>query len=51
MTEIPNQCIRLLYFADGATWERDDPYRFAPAVSDLDLHLLAEGTPEERSTP
>ncbi len=31
-------------FADGATVERDDPYRFLPAIGDLDLHLLGEGT-------
>ncbi len=31
-------------FADGAAWEREDPYRFLPAVGEIDLHLLAEGT-------
>ncbi len=31
-------------FADGATWERDDPYRFLPTLGDVDLHLLNEGT-------
>jgi 1,4-alpha-glucan branching enzyme len=31
-------------FADGRTWERDDPYRFLPTLGELDLHLIAEGT-------
>jgi 1,4-alpha-glucan branching enzyme len=31
-------------FADGATWERDDPYRFPSSIGELDLHLFAEGT-------
>ena len=31
-------------FADGATWERDDPYRFLPTIGDVDLHLFGEGT-------
>ena len=31
-------------FAEGATWERDDPYRFLPTVGDIDLHLFNEGT-------
>ena len=30
-------------FADGATYERDDPYRFLPSVGDLDLHLFGRG--------
>jgi len=30
--------------AAGHEWEFDDPYRFAPVLSDFDLHLLAEGT-------
>jgi 1,4-alpha-glucan branching enzyme len=30
-------------FADGASWERGDPYRFPPALGELDLHLFAEG--------
>jgi 1,4-alpha-glucan branching enzyme len=33
-------------FADGTTWERDDPYRFGPTVGELDLHLISEGTHE-----
>jgi len=32
------------HFADGTLWERDDPYRFAPTLGELDLHLFNEGT-------
>jgi len=32
------------HFPDGATWERDDPYRFLPTVGDMDIHLFNEGT-------
>ena len=32
------------HFADGRTWERDDPYRFLPTLGELDLHLFGEGT-------
>jgi 1,4-alpha-glucan branching enzyme len=31
-------------FSNGDTWERDDPYRFAPTLGDVDLHLFNEGT-------
>jgi 1,4-alpha-glucan branching enzyme len=31
-------------FADGAVWEREDPYRFLPTIGDVDLHLFNEGT-------
>ena len=31
-------------FAGGASWERDDPYRFPPTVGDVDVHLVHEGT-------
>jgi len=31
-------------FAGGATWERDDPYRFLPTLGDTDLYLFNEGT-------
>ncbi len=30
--------------ADGRSWERGDPYRFAPTVGEMDLHLFNEGT-------
>ena len=32
------------HFADGAVWDRDDPYRFLPTLGDTDLHLFNEGT-------
>jgi 1,4-alpha-glucan branching enzyme len=32
------------HFADGNRWVRGDPYRFAPTLGELDLHLIAEGT-------
>ncbi|MFL5576037.1 MAG: 1,4-alpha-glucan branching protein GlgB [Gemmatimonadaceae bacterium] len=46
---LPGRSLPLRYrlrfrFADGATWERDDPYRFLPTVGDVDLHLFNEGT-------
>jgi 1,4-alpha-glucan branching enzyme len=31
-------------FDGGATWERDDPYRFLPTLGDVDVHLIHEGT-------
>ncbi len=31
-------------YPGGGTWDRDDPYRFAPTVGELDLYLLSEGT-------
>ncbi len=30
-------------FSNGSFWERDDPYRFLPAMGELDLHLACEG--------
>ena len=32
------------HFDDGSPWERDDPYRFLPAIGEMDLHLFNEGT-------
>jgi 1,4-alpha-glucan branching enzyme len=32
------------HFADGASWEHADPYRFLPTLGDVDLHLFGEGT-------
>jgi 1,4-alpha-glucan branching enzyme len=34
-------------FAGGATWEHEDPYRFASSVGEVDLHLISEGTHHE----
>jgi len=31
-------------FADGNHYEREDPYRFASTLGELDLHLFGEGT-------
>ncbi|HEX4684279.1 MAG TPA: 1,4-alpha-glucan branching protein GlgB, partial [Gemmatimonadaceae bacterium] len=31
------------HYADGAIWEREDPYRFLPTVGEVDLHLFNEG--------
>ena len=33
-------------YADGQKWVADDPYRFAPTVGELDLHLIREGRHE-----
>src|SRR5262249_23925428 len=35
------------YYADGAIWERRDPYRVLPTLGDIDLHLFNEGTHRE----
>jgi 1,4-alpha-glucan branching enzyme len=32
------------HFPDGGSWERGEPYRFAPTLGDVDLHLFNEGT-------
>src|SRR5690348_9147692 len=32
------------HYADGAIWDRGDPYRFLPTLGDVDLHLFNEGT-------
>ncbi|WP_350349683.1 1,4-alpha-glucan branching protein GlgB [Agromyces sp. G08B096] len=34
-------------YADGGEWVADDPYRFAPTIGELDLHLIREGRHEE----
>ena len=31
--------------AGDASWEAEDPYRFPPILGELDVYLLAEGTP------
>ncbi|MFI1032672.1 1,4-alpha-glucan branching enzyme [Streptomyces sp. NPDC020951] len=38
---------RLLVSYEGAEHKVDDPYRFLPALGDLDLHLIREGRHEE----
>lgn len=34
-------------FGDGATWSFDDPYRFGPVLTDMDEHLIGEGTHQQ----
>jgi 1,4-alpha-glucan branching enzyme len=34
---------RLRFEFEGGSLERDDPYRFAPTLGELDLHLFGEG--------
>ncbi|MCW7947512.1 hypothetical protein AAW14_37820, partial [Streptomyces hygroscopicus] len=38
---------RLLVAYEGIVLETDDPYRFLPALGELDLHLIGEGRHEE----
>ncbi|WP_138947357.1 1,4-alpha-glucan branching protein GlgB [Plantibacter sp. M259] len=33
-------------YGDGSIWNADDPYRFAPSIGELDLHLIGEGRHE-----
>jgi 1,4-alpha-glucan branching enzyme len=42
--ELPLQYRIRFGFPNGASWERDDPYRFLPTLGELDLHLISEGT-------
>jgi 1,4-alpha-glucan branching enzyme len=46
---VPKRAASLAYrvrfaFPGGASWERDDPYRFPPVLGEVDLHLIHEGT-------
>nr|WP_157127121.1 1,4-alpha-glucan branching protein GlgB [Cnuibacter physcomitrellae] len=34
-------------YADGGVWTADDPYRFAPSLGEVDLHLFGEGRHEK----
>lgn len=36
----------LTHYADGAEWRAGDPYRHAPTIGELDLHLIIEGRHE-----
>ncbi|MEU3314732.1 1,4-alpha-glucan branching enzyme [Streptomyces sp. NPDC048387] len=45
LTEVPDY--RLLVTYDGEESEVHDPYRFLPALGELDLHLIGEGRHEE----
>ncbi|MEJ3404247.1 1,4-alpha-glucan branching protein GlgB [Rathayibacter sp. YIM 133350] len=33
-------------YPDGSEWLADDPYRFAPSIGEIDLHLIGEGRHE-----
>ncbi|MBP2436484.1 1,4-alpha-glucan branching protein GlgB [Microbacterium amylolyticum] len=44
--EVPDYRV-VVNYADGVAHELDDPYRFLPTVSDLDLYLFGEGRHEE----
>jgi 1,4-alpha-glucan branching enzyme len=35
---------RIRFRNDEREWEQEDPYRFAPTLGELDLHLIGEGT-------
>ncbi|MCK6457292.1 MAG: 1,4-alpha-glucan branching protein GlgB [Phycisphaerae bacterium] len=41
---LPLQYRLRFHFPGGATWVRDDPYRFLPTLGPLDEHLIGEGT-------
>ncbi|MEU6371503.1 hypothetical protein ABZ876_39015, partial [Streptomyces sp. NPDC046931] len=45
LREVP--VYRLLVAYEGCVLESDDPYRFLPALGELDLHLIGEGRHEE----
>ncbi|MFE1950930.1 1,4-alpha-glucan branching enzyme [Streptomyces sp. NPDC059524] len=45
LAEAPAYRLRITY--DGRDTETEDPYRFLPALGELDLHLIAEGRHEE----
>ncbi|MDQ1576980.1 MAG: 1,4-alpha-glucan branching enzyme [Microbacteriaceae bacterium] len=34
------------HYANAPSWTADDPYRYAPSIGDLDLHLIGEGRHE-----
>ncbi|MEU0390731.1 1,4-alpha-glucan branching enzyme [Streptomyces chartreusis] len=45
LTEIPAYTLHVAY--DGGEQEVHDPYRFLPALGELDLHLIREGRHEQ----
>ncbi|MFD3687418.1 1,4-alpha-glucan branching protein GlgB [Nocardiopsis sp. NPDC058631] len=45
--DVPDYRIAALYDEGEAEYETADPYRFAPTLGDLDLHLIGEGRHEE----
>ncbi len=38
---------RVRFQTQSHNWEAEDPYRFAPTLGELDLHLIAEGSHRE----
>jgi 1,4-alpha-glucan branching enzyme len=34
------------HYANAPSWTADDPYRYAPSIGELDLHLIGEGRHE-----
>ncbi|MCK8677538.1 1,4-alpha-glucan branching enzyme [Streptomyces lichenis] len=46
LASVPDYRLHIAY-PDGQTVEADDPYRFLPALGELDLHLIGEGRHEE----
>ncbi|WP_244177440.1 1,4-alpha-glucan branching enzyme [Streptomyces atriruber] len=45
LASVPSYALRVTY--DGLETEVEDPYRFLPALGELDLHLIGEGRHEE----
>ncbi|GAA2506779.1 1,4-alpha-glucan branching enzyme [Streptomyces gobitricini] len=45
LSEVPAYTLQAVY--DSGVVEADDPYRFLPALGELDLHLIGEGRHEE----
>jgi 1,4-alpha-glucan branching enzyme len=45
-TQTQDYRLRVAY-ADGIEHQQDDPYRFAPTLGPIDLHLIGEGRHEE----
>ena len=37
----------LATWGDGIEHQQDDPYRFAPTLGEVDLHLVGEGRHEQ----
>ncbi|MBW3609504.1 MAG: 1,4-alpha-glucan branching enzyme, partial [Actinobacteria bacterium] len=44
---LPHEYELEVRYPDGGTWVTQDPYRFAPTLSDMDEHLFREGRHEQ----
>ncbi|TAM71250.1 MAG: 1,4-alpha-glucan branching protein GlgB [Microbacteriaceae bacterium] len=42
----PDDYLIETHYPQAPTWTADDPYRFAPSIGELDLHLIGEGRHE-----